>query len=77
MSQQTQVDRVIPYRRRRMQDIPNYQTLATISKSELLTYRSGLGFNSRALRLQECARVVVDLRDGYLPKNKSDLLTLP
>jgi hypothetical protein len=77
MSQQTQVDRVIPYRRRRMQDIPNYQALATISKSELLTYRSGLGFNSRALRLQECARVVVDLRDGYLPKNKSDLLTLP
>ena len=77
MSQQTQVDRVIPYRRRRMQDIPNYQALATISKSELLTYRSGLGFNSRALRLQECARVVVDLRDGALPKNKSDLLTLP
>lgn len=60
-----------------MQDIPNYQALATISKSELLTYRSGLGFNSRALRLQECARVVVDLRDGVLPKNKSDLLTLP
>ena len=77
MSQQTQVDRVIPYWKRRMQDIPNYQALATISKSELLTYRSGLGFNSRALRLQECARVVVDFWGGDLPKNKSDVLTLP
>lgn len=77
MSQQTQVDRVLPYRERRMQDIPNYQALATLSKSQLLTYRSGLGFNSRALRLQECAKMVVDRYHGDLPKSKSDLLSLP
>lgn len=77
MSQQTQVDRVIPYREKRMHDIPNYQTLAELPKSQLLTYRSGLGFNSRALRLQECAKVAMNRYQGILPRNKSDLLTLP
>lgn len=42
MSQQTQVDRVIPYWQKWIQDIPNYQALAQVSKSELLTHRSGL-----------------------------------
>ena len=60
MSQQTQVDRVIPYRKKWMKDIPDYQALARLPKSELFAYWSGLGFNSRVLRLQECARVVVD-----------------
>jgi A/G-specific adenine glycosylase len=42
MSQQTQVSRVLPYRTQRMQDIPNYETLANISKAELLRHWSGL-----------------------------------
>lgn len=77
MSQQTQVDRVIPYRQKWMQDLPDYEALAEVSKSELLSYRSGLGFNSRALRLQECARMVVEQYQGKLPQSRSDLLTLP
>lgn len=77
MSQQTQLFRVLPYRTQRMQDIPDYQTLAKISKTELLKYRSGLGFNSRALRLQECARVVVERYGGKLPQRREELLQLP
>jgi adenine-specific DNA glycosylase len=42
MSQQTQVDRVIPYREKRIKDIPNYKTLANISKLDLLSHWSGL-----------------------------------
>jgi A/G-specific adenine glycosylase len=42
MSQQTQLSRVLPYRTKWMQDIPNYETLANISKAELLKHRSGL-----------------------------------
>ncbi len=60
MSQQTQVDRVLPYWQQRIQDIPNYQALAEISKLDLLAHWSGLGFNSRAMRLQDCAKVVID-----------------
>ncbi len=40
MSQQTQVDRVIPYWKRRMEEIPNYEALAQLPKSELLSHRS-------------------------------------
>jgi len=77
MSQQTQVDRVIPYREKRIKDIPNYETLANISKLDLLSHWSGLWFNSRALRLQECAQEVIKTYKWNLPKEKEKLLNLP
>lgn len=77
MSQQTQVDRVIPYWERRMKELPDYQALAAVKKSDLLTYWSGLGFNSRALRLQECAKRVVEQYEGRLPQSRAALLDLP
>jgi len=60
MLQQTQVDRVIPYFHQRMKDFPDYKTLANASKTDLLSHRSGLGFNSRALRLQQCAQTIME-----------------
>ena len=60
MLQQTQVDRVIPYFLKRMEDFPTYHALATASKTELLRHRSWLGFNSRALRLQQCAKEIIE-----------------
>ena len=60
MLQQTQVDRVIPYFHQRMKDFPDYQSLAKASKTDLLRHRSGLGFNSRALRLQTCAQTIIE-----------------
>ena len=77
MSQQTQVDRVIPYREKWVQEIPDYKTLAQLPKLELLSHRSGLGFNSRALRLQNCAQEVVEQHKGQLPKDRAQLLELP
>jgi A/G-specific adenine glycosylase len=77
MSQQTQLSRVLPYRQQRMTDIPNYETLANLSRQELLKHRLGLGFNSRALRLQECAKVVMQHYQGQLPQDKAALLQLP
>lgn len=59
MLQQTQVDRVIPYFHQRMKDFPDYKTLAKASKTDILSHRSGLGFNSRALRLQQCAKQII------------------
>ena len=77
MSQQTQVDRVIPYRKQWIAEIPDYKSLAQLPKPELLSHRSGLGFNSRALRLQQCALEVVDRYQGNLPQSKDQLLLLP
>ncbi len=68
MLQQTQVDRVIPYFHQRMKDYPNYASLAKVSKADLLKHRSGLGFNSRVLRLQQCAEKIVEY-EGLQIKN--------
>lgn len=83
MLQQTQVERVIPYFHKRMKDFPDYITLAKASKTDLLSHRSGLGFNSRALRLQQCAQTIVEKwrsrewKDKTLPKNRELLQKLP
>lgn len=71
MLQQTQVDRVIPYFLQRMKDFPDYQSLANASKTDVLSHRSGLGFNSRALRLQECAKIVSSSKYQVSRKHKS------
>lgn len=77
MLQQTQVDRVIPYFHRRMKDFPDYQTLAKASKSDLLTHRSGLGFNSRVVRLQQCAQKIVTQYNSQVPRTRIELMNLP
>lgn len=77
MSQQTQVDRVLPYRNKRMQDIPNYEALANISTLDLLSHWSWLGFNSRAMRLQTCAKTVIKTYNWQLPKSRKELLDFP
>ena len=83
MLQQTQVERVIPYFQQRMKDFPDYKTLAQASKTDLLRHRSGLGFNSRALRLQKCAKLVsstkyqVVSKKNILPKDRIELQKLP
>ena len=78
MLQQTQVDRVIPYFHKRMKDFPDYQSLAKASKTQVLSHRSGLGFNSRGLRLQQCAQTVIDsLPNKTLPQDRDELQKLP
>ena len=82
MLQQTQVDRVIPYFHQRMKDFPDYQSLANASKKDLLKHRSGLGFNSRAMRLQACAQEIIKTVGANtirlsLPKDRAELQKLP
>ncbi len=60
MLQQTQVERVVAYYHQWMQDFPDYQTLAKASKTDVLKHWSGLGFNSRAMRLQQCAQKIIE-----------------
>lgn len=77
MLQQTQVDRVIPKYLYFLQLFPTIQTLAQGDKSQLLTARSGLGYNSRALNLQKAAQMIVDVYDGIVPNTIEQLKKLP
>ena len=69
MSQQTQMSRVVPYWTDWMERWPDARALAEAPKAEVITAWGRLGYPRRALRLQECARVVAeDYADKHSPR---------
>lgn len=60
MLQQTQVERVIPKFEAFLDTWNTVDELAKAATTQLLSVWSGLGYNSRALRLRESARIVAD-----------------
>lgn len=77
MSQQTQMSRVVPYWTLWMETWPDAQALALAGKAEVITAWGRLGYPRRALRLQECAQVLVASYDGQLPRTYKELIELP
>lgn len=77
MSQQTQMSRVVPYWLAWMETWPDAKSLAGASTAEVLTAWGRLGYPRRALRLQECARVVAERYHNSLPNDYGQLLALP
>jgi len=63
MLQQTQVDRVAPKFLAWLNILPTMRSLAEVEKPILLGLRSGLGFNSRAIRLQQAAQEMMNRFD--------------
>ncbi|MGI9666851.1 MAG: A/G-specific adenine glycosylase [Acidimicrobiia bacterium] len=74
MLQQTQVDRVIPKFEAFVARWPNVDALAASSPTAVLEVWSGLGYNSRALRLRDTAIVIA--ADGW-PTTIEGLMALP
>lgn len=60
MLQQTQVQRVIPYYHRWLERFPTWHALASASTTDVLHLWSGLGYNRRALSLQNIAKQVAE-----------------
>ena len=77
MLQQTQVQRVIPHYLAFIQTLPTIQSLADAPVREVLSLWSGLGYNSRAIRLQATAQLVVRNYGGIVPSDPEILQTLP
>lgn len=76
MSQQTQVETVMPYYERFMKKYPTIETLAQADDAELLKLWEGLGYYSRARNLKIAAQEVVDEYNGKFPDNLADILSL-
>jgi len=74
MLQQTQVDRVLPKFCAFIERWPTIEDLAKALPSQILEMWSGLGYNSRALRLHSSARIVA--ARGW-PRSVAGLLELP
>lgn len=77
MSQQTPVARVEPVWRAWLERWPGPAELAAAAPADVIRMWGKLGYPRRALRLRECALVVVDTHDGRVPHDVDELLALP
>lgn len=77
MLQQTPVVRVEPVWRTWMSRWPSPAALAAASTADVLRAWDRLGYPRRALRLAECARVIVERHGGAVPDDEAALRALP
>jgi A/G-specific adenine glycosylase len=77
MLQQTQVKTVLRYFPAWMRRFPTLRKLAAADESDVLHAWQGLGYYSRARRLQQAARAVVERHGGRMPSSRDELLELP
>ncbi|GFO66168.1 A/G-specific adenine glycosylase [Geomonas paludis] len=77
MLQQTQVDRVREKYLEFLAVFPTLRDLAQAELSRVLSVWQGLGYNRRAVSLQQCARVVLERFHGTLPREVVELESLP
>jgi A/G-specific adenine glycosylase len=77
MLQQTQVERVNDKYKHFLSAFPDVQSLAQAPLREVLSLWQGMGYNRRAIALQNSARKVVEEYNGILPKSVDSLEKLP
>ena len=77
MSQQTQVDRVVPKFLAFVDAYPTPSECAAAPLGELLTLWSGLGYPRRCRNLHEASKVIVERHGGDVPDDLEQLLDLP
>lgn len=77
MLQQTQAWRVAALLPLFLESYPTVHHLASATNGEIIRHWKGLGYNSRALRLRDAARAIVENHDGVVPSHPDVLRRLP
>jgi A/G-specific adenine glycosylase len=77
MLQQTQVQQVVPYYHRFIDQFPNIRSLAQAPILEVLKVWEGMGYYSRARHLHQSAQIIVDRFAGKIPADFQNLSQLP
>ncbi|MFM8770658.1 MAG: A/G-specific adenine glycosylase, partial [Candidatus Kapaibacterium sp.] len=77
MLQQTQASRVATLLPVFLELYPTIHHLAAATNGEIIRHWKGLGYNSRALRLRDAARMIVDQHQARVPSSVNDLRALP
>lgn len=77
MLQQTQVSRVLPKYQEFIKRFPTVETLAMASVGDVLRVWKGMGYNRRALYLQNMAKTVTEQYNGKFPDDEELLTELP
>ncbi|MGN1090994.1 MAG: A/G-specific adenine glycosylase [Alphaproteobacteria bacterium] len=77
MLQQTTVATVYDYFLRWMKRFPTMEALANANIDDVLLAWQGLGYYTRAKKMHECAKVVMNKYNGQFPCDRQELLKLP
>ena len=77
MLQQTQVSRGLPKYIEFLRTFPTVESLADAKTSAVLRIWKGMGYNRRALYLQNTAKQIVSVYKGKFPKTEQELTALP
>jgi A/G-specific adenine glycosylase len=77
MLQQTRMERGVEYFTRWMRRFPDTAALSAASEDEVLRLWEGLGYYSRARRLREAARRIMEKHGGIFPSTLPDIRALP
>lgn len=77
MLQQTQTSRVQEKLPAFLRQFPTLSVLAAASNAEIITAWEGMGYNSRALRLRDCAKAIIERYSGKIPPTIEELRSLP
>lgn len=77
MLQQTQTARIQEKLPLFLQQFPTVEALAVADNATIIKAWEGIGYNSRALRLRDCARAILERHQGTIPSSESELLALP
>lgn len=77
MSQQTQIDRVVPKFEAFISAFPSPLECANAPLADLLTIWQGLGYPRRCRNLHEAAKVMVQHHDAQVPADIDQLMALP
>lgn len=76
MLQQTQVNTVIPYYHRFLDQFPTIESLASAPTDRLMKAWEGLGYYARARNMQHAARTILSDFKGQVPGSYDQLLSL-
>lgn len=77
MAQQTQIDTLIPFYNRFIENFPNVFSLAAASEDAVIKAWEGLGYYSRARNLHRAAKLIVSDYEGIMPHRFDELIKLP
>ena len=76
MAQQTQIDTLIPYYNRWMEQYPTLNDLFVAEEDDLYRLWEGLGYYSRVRNIQKAALQIKHEHDGIFPHSKERILQL-
>lgn len=77
MLQQTQVATVVEYYKRWIEAFPTVQDLARADIEQVQERWKGLGYYSRATRLHQGAKTVMEEFQGRIPEDPAELEKIP